>query len=64
MVDPKLLSEAQRLSGEPTYSAVVHRALEDFVRRVRARQILDLRGSGAWDGDLGRMRGDQPRRRR
>ncbi len=64
MVDPVLLSEAQRLSGEPTYSAVVNRALEDFVRRVRARKILELRGSGAWDGDLGRMRGDRPRRRR
>jgi hypothetical protein len=40
------------------------RALEDFVRRARARQILDLRGSGAWEGDLGAMRRDRGSRKR
>ncbi len=52
------LEEALRLSGERTYSAAVTRALEDFVRRAKARQILDLAGSGLWSGDLGEMRGD------
>ncbi|MHC4472465.1 MAG: type II toxin-antitoxin system VapB family antitoxin [Planctomycetota bacterium] len=63
MVDADLLEEAVRLSGEPTYSAVVGRALEDLVRRIKARQILELRGSGLWEGDLRAMRGDTPRRR-
>ena len=63
MLDEKLLEEAVRLSGEPTYSAVVRRALEDLVHRVKARRILDLRGSGLWEGDLGEMRRDAPRRR-
>ena len=53
-----------RLSGEKTYSGAVQRALKDFVRRAKARRILDLQGSGAWEGDLAAMRGDQPRRRR
>ena len=54
--------EALRLSGERTYSKTVERALEDFVRRIRARRILDLAGSGLWEGDLSEMRRDHPRR--
>jgi Arc/MetJ family transcription regulator len=65
----ELLEEATRLSGEKTWSATVNRALEDLIRRARARQILELRGSGLWEGSLGTMRGDTarpsaPRRRR
>jgi Arc/MetJ family transcription regulator len=58
-----LLEEATRLSGEKTYSRVVERALEDFVRRMKARQILQLRGSGSWEGALSEMRRDPSRRR-
>jgi len=64
VLDADLLAEATRLSGEKTYSAVVTRALEELVRRIKARQILDLRGSGAWEGDLGTMRRDGPRSKR
>jgi len=46
--------------GEKTYSAAVMRALEDFVRRAKARQILELRGSGLWEGELEAMRRDAP----
>jgi len=53
-----LLAEATRLSGEKTYSRAVERALEDFVRRARARRILELRGSGLWEGSLAEMRRD------
>jgi Arc/MetJ family transcription regulator len=62
-----LLQEAVRLSGERTYSRTVERALEDLVRRIKARQILELAGSGAWAGDLSEMRRDRrsrPRRGR
>jgi Arc/MetJ family transcription regulator len=52
----ELLEEATRLSGEKTYSRAVERALEEFVRRAKARKILDLRGSGLWTGDLTAMR--------
>lgn len=58
-----LLKEATRLSGEKTYSKAVDRALEDFVRRFKARQILELAGSGAWEGSLGTMRRDPAARR-
>ncbi|MDN5862355.1 MAG: hypothetical protein L0H19_02800 [Salinisphaera sp.] len=54
-----MLEEAQRLSGERTYSATVNRALEDTIRRARAGKILDLRGKGLWHGDLAEMRNDR-----
>jgi Arc/MetJ family transcription regulator len=64
VLDGDLLEEATRISGEKTFSAAVMRALEDFVRRAKARQILELRGSGAWDGNLGEMRGDRRGKKR
>lgn len=64
VLDEKVLEEATRLAGERTYSRTVDRALAEFVRRARAGKILDLAGSGLWEGDLGRMRGDAPARRR
>ena len=64
VLDADLLKEATRLSGEKTYSSAVMRALEDFVRRAKARQILELRGSGLWEGDLSAMRRDRPGKKR
>ena len=60
VINEALLEEAVRLSGERTYSRAVERALEDFVRRVKARHILDLAGSGLWEGDLSVVREDAP----
>ena len=59
VLDDDLLEEATRLSGERTYSKTVERALREMVRRVKARQILDLAGSGLWQGDLAVMREDK-----
>lgn len=61
VLDETVLEEALRLSGERTYSATVGRALTEFIRRIKARQILELGGSGLWEGDLAEMRGDDPR---
>jgi Arc/MetJ family transcription regulator len=63
VLDEKLLEEATRLSGEKTYSAAVMRALAEFVRRAKARQIFELRGSGLWEGELPAMRRDRRSRR-
>src|SRR5438876_9506131 len=60
----ELLEEATRLSGEKTYSRTVERALEELVRRIKARRILELRGSGLWEGDLPAMRRDRRGARR
>jgi len=59
VLNMELLEEATRLSGERTYSRTVERALEDFVRRIKARRILELAGSDLWEGNLSEMRRDQ-----
>jgi len=59
VLDEEVPEEATRLSGQKTYSAAVMQALEDFIRRAKARQILALRGSGLWEGKLSEMRGDR-----
>lgn len=56
VLDEHTLEEATRLSGEKTYSTTVRRALEDFVTHIKARRMFELRGSGAWEGDLPTMR--------
>jgi Arc/MetJ family transcription regulator len=64
VLDERLLDEAVRLSGERTYRAAVERALEDYVRRAKAGRILELAGSGLWEGDLAEMRRDADQRGR
>jgi hypothetical protein len=59
VINEHLLEEATRLSGERTYSKTIERALEDYVRRIKARRILELAGSGLWEGDLSGMRADR-----
>jgi Arc/MetJ family transcription regulator len=60
VLDPQLLEEATRLSGERTYSRAVERALEEFVKRIKARRIFELAGSGLWEGNLAEMREGPP----
>ena len=64
VLDEQLLKEATRLAGAKTYSGVVNLALKDLVRRAKARRILELVGSGLWEGDVGDMRADALRSRR
>ena len=63
VLDEHLLEQTVRLSGERTYSRAVERAMEDFVRRAKAGRILELAGSGLWEGDLSEMRRDSAGRR-
>ena len=58
MLDEHLLKEATRATAGSTISGTVNLALKDFVRRVRARRILELAGTGGWDGNLSAMRDD------
>jgi metal-responsive CopG/Arc/MetJ family transcriptional regulator len=58
-LDEELLEEVVRVSGERSQSQAVSNALEDYLQRHRARLILDLAGSGLWEGDLTEMREDQ-----
>ncbi len=59
VLDERLLEEVTRASGERTYSRAVTRAIEDYLRRHRAGRILELAGSGLWEGDLAEMRDER-----
>jgi hypothetical protein len=61
ILDERLLEEATALSGERTFSRTIERALQEMVRRLKARDLLSLAGSGVWQGDLSAMRGDVTR---
>jgi Arc/MetJ family transcription regulator len=64
VLDEQLLDEALRVSGQRTYSAAVMLSLRELVRRSRAGRIMELRGSGLWEGDLSEMRSDAPPRQK
>jgi Arc/MetJ family transcription regulator len=55
-IDDELLAEAQRVAGTRTKRATVEYALRELVRRKDRRAVLKLRGSVAWEGDLGESR--------
>jgi Arc/MetJ family transcription regulator len=48
-IDPKLIDDALKLSGERTKRAAVTRALEEFVARRRQKNMLELFGKLDWD---------------
>lgn len=48
-IDPKLIDQALRVSGEKTKKAAVTRALEEFIARRKQKNILELMGKLEWD---------------
>lgn len=60
-IDEPLLREAQRLSGARTKREAVDLALRELVGRRRQRDMLDLRGTIAWEGDLEESRAGRSR---
>ena len=50
-IDPKLLEEALKLSGEKTKTAAVTLALEEFIARRNQKRLRELFGKFEWDPD-------------
>ena len=48
-LDPELIEEALKLSGERTKKAAVTMALQEFIARRRQKRLLDLVGKLEWD---------------
>lgn len=55
-LDERLIRRARRLTGLKTKKAIVHKALENFVRSEDRKGILRYYRSGIWKGDLKAMR--------
>jgi hypothetical protein len=48
-LDPKLIEQAVKVSGERTKKAAVTRALEEFIARRKQKHLIDLMGKLEWD---------------
>jgi Arc/MetJ family transcription regulator len=48
-LDPALINEALKVSGERTKKAAVTRALQEFIARRKQKHLLDLMGKLEWD---------------
>ena len=48
-IDPELIEQALKVSGERTKKAAVTRALQEFIARRRQKRLLDLMGKLEWD---------------
>jgi len=55
-INDKLMDEIMRLTRIKTKKEVVDKALHLYVRLLKQRDILNLRGKVKWDGDLDDMR--------
>ena len=48
-LDPDLIEQALKVSGERTKKAAVTRALEEFVARRKQKRVVELMGKLEWD---------------
>ena len=50
-IDPRLLEQAVKVSGERTKTAAVVRALKEYVARHEQQRLIELFGSLEWDSE-------------
>jgi Arc/MetJ family transcription regulator len=50
-IDKELLATAERMSGEKSPSKIVHKALEEYIRKWRAERLIASLGSRDLDLD-------------
>ena len=55
-LDESLVNEVMHLGAYPTKKAAVNAALAEYVRMLKRRRLLELRGQVPWEGSLDRMR--------
>jgi Arc/MetJ family transcription regulator len=58
VLDEELVAEGLKLSRAKTIRELVDRSLKAYVARLKRQKILEMRGRGGWDADLGELRGD------
>lgn len=55
-INDRLMKRAQKLSKIKTKKEVVEQALENFIKELQRKDMLNLEGKVQWDGDLDEMR--------
>ena len=55
-INDKIMDEVLRLSKIKTKKEAIEKALQHFIRLLKQRDMLHLRGTVNWEGDLNDMR--------
>lgn len=55
-INDNLMDEVLRLSKTKTKKEAIEKALQCYVRLLKQRDILNLKGNVKWEGDLDDMR--------
>jgi Arc/MetJ family transcription regulator len=55
-LDEKLVAEALKLTRKKTKKELVNYALEELVRKLKRKKLLELKGKVEWTGNLDEMR--------
>jgi len=55
-LNDRIVKEAGRLTHLKTKKEIVNYAVEELVKRLRRKKILELEGRVKWEGDLAEMR--------
>jgi Arc/MetJ family transcription regulator len=55
-LDEALLDQVVQLGHFPTKKAAIQAALVEFVKTLKRRELLALRGQVPWEGDLDQLR--------
>ncbi len=55
-LNQELIEEIMKLTAISTKKEVVHRALEEYLRKLKLSELADLAGKIEWEGDLEEMR--------
>lgn len=55
-LDDKLVEEAMKLTHKKTKKELVNYALDELVKRLKRKKLLELEGQVEWTGNLDEMR--------
>jgi len=55
-LDENLVDEAMKLTNKKTKKEVVNYAVEELVRKLKRKKILELEGKIEWTGNLDKLR--------
>lgn len=58
-LDEALLDQVVQLGRFPTRKAAIQAALVEFVKTLKRRELLALRGQMPWQGDLDQLRANR-----
>lgn len=61
-LDEQLLAQIVQMGAFPSKKAAIQAALVEFVKTLKRRQLLALRGQIQWQGDLDQLRANRSER--